>query len=430
MKAYSELLISLIIILFVFSCNENTTKKQLETPKKQAPIDTIKQLTETSNAIKKENIPQEQYDYLFVIAKSGLNYRDTPKGKVLGKFPLNTQLKIIKSTKIQDQISDEKEIIKGEWVATEKDKDTVYVFNGFLSHTYLMSDIKLYDFSPYYKENNGDIRTAFLNLSDTYFENTYNENSSREKPSILTENDILKDTIKLNLNQRKTLLQNTTISEADRVFIYTIQDAKTTILKVKDLPVIACINIYSSGSSDYKKEELDYELGFDLGHHAQGDFVYVGQNNPFLSEKLTSIIWKKTDKPPFPENINPSIKKQWLNNRTKKGNYYTFSNNNLEYFIQDIERKNLPSERYLVVINSQSNEVVYNKIYSESESTYLVPLQTNENDRGYGSQWTGNLFKNKKTVLFGLLSHSFDCPSVTVLDNTEPAVRILCDNRH
>lgn len=68
----------------------------------------------------------------FVSAENGLNYRDTPKGKVLGKFPYNSKILVIKKTGIKESILDEGKTVKGEWVGVSLAQDTVYVFNAFL----------------------------------------------------------------------------------------------------------------------------------------------------------------------------------------------------------------------------------------------------------------------------------------------------------
>ncbi len=424
MKIYLQLIL-LSTIFLGFSCKENTTEQKTSKTEKQIELNKTKDLPKDS--VIKE-IPKH-YEHKFVIARSGLNYRDLPKGNVLGKFPLNTQLKIIEYTKIFEQIKDGEKVIKGEWVGVEKDLDTVYVFNGFLSHNHLTSDIKLYLASSYYKEHNGKIRTAFLNLSETYFENTYNENNDREENLILTENNLSKDTIRLNKSQRNKFLKLSNISESDKVFIYSISNGNIETLKVKELPAIACINIYFHGE-DYEKSEFDYEFGFDLGKSSYGDFVFIGENNPFQTGKLTSIIWKRIENQNFPKIINDNIQKWWSDNSYKKGNVYKFSNNNLDYFIQEINRNGRLSTRYLFIVENITNEIVSSKLFSDTESTYLIPLRTENSDGHYESQMTGKLFKDKANIMFGFLSHSFGCTSITVIDETEPSIPILCDNRH
>src|SRR5690606_28178861 len=100
-------------------------------------------LQDSTKAKDKANRPK-RYISQFVSANSGLNYRDIPNGRILDKFPLNTQLKVIDSTKIFEQIEDNGKIVKGEWLGVEKDNDTVYVISSFLSDFYNYSDIKIF----------------------------------------------------------------------------------------------------------------------------------------------------------------------------------------------------------------------------------------------------------------------------------------------
>ncbi len=71
----------------------------------------------------------------FVNATSGLNYRESPKGKILGKLNHNQEVAIVKRTRIISEIHDEGMLIKGEWVGILKNQDTVFVFDTFLSNS-------------------------------------------------------------------------------------------------------------------------------------------------------------------------------------------------------------------------------------------------------------------------------------------------------
>ena len=432
MKNHLQLIL-LSILLLAFSCKEKTneTEKQVEQKKSiELPKDSIVKK-------KKKELPKH-YDYKYVIARSGLNYKDLPNGNVLGKFPLNTHLKIIEYTNISDKVKDGENIIEGEWVGVEKfidnvTIDTVYVFNGFLSYSYVQSDIKLFYVSPFYKEDDGKIRTAFLNLSETYFEDAYDENGDRNKSSILTESDLTKDTIRLNQNQRKKLLNRLKISESDKVFIYLLKNDSVLNFNIKDLPAIACVNIY--GSDDYDNLEDAYEFGFDLDKKIMDsdNFVYIGKENPFQTGKLESIVWKKIDNQDFPKKFNNNIiddsRRLWFNDM-EAGQSYKFSTNNLDYYIQNLNKNEKLEHRYMIVVDSETKNIIYETVLIDSENTYLIPLKTEDTKEQYHNQWTGKLFKNKPVVMFGFLGYNFGCPSITVLDETEPTIPILCDNRH
>jgi hypothetical protein len=432
MKNHLQLIL-LSILLLTFGCKEkrkeqktNRTEKQVEQNKSvEIPKDT--DVKEKNKELAKHN------EYKCVVARSGLNYWDLPRGKVLGKFSLNRPLKIIEYTKIEDQIKDGEKTIKGEWVGVEKNSDTVYVFNGFLSNFNVQSDIKLYDASSFYQENDGKKRTAFLNLSETYFAGVYNESGERNRSSILRESDLANDPVRLNQNQRKKLINKLKIAESDKVFIYLIKSDSVLSFNLKDLPVIARMNIY--GSDNYGNIEGTYEFGFDLGEKItdSDNFAYIGKENPFQTGKLESITWRKIKNQEFPKKFSNDIiddrRRSWFNG-IEPGEAYKFSTNNLEYYIQNLNKDEKIIHRYLIVIDSRTNKISYENVQISSESTYLTPLKTANSKKQDDSQWTGELFKNKPALIFGFLGATFGCPSINFLDETEPAIRILCDNRH
>ena len=77
---------------------------------------------------------EEDTKFKYVIAESGLNYRKNPNGEIIGKFKYGEKVNIIKHTSIFETIKDENEKKTGEWVGLIWRKDTVYVFDGYLSN--------------------------------------------------------------------------------------------------------------------------------------------------------------------------------------------------------------------------------------------------------------------------------------------------------
>lgn len=372
-----------------------------------------------------KSFDQEDYPFYYVIAQSGLNYRESPKGKILGKFPFNFQLKVIERSKILDEIRDNAKVLKGEWFGVEHGLDTVYVFSGFLSFNKAISDIKIYNLWPYSVDNDGNASTAFINVSDSYFPN------SQESPALFEESDY-KDTIRLNAEQRILFLKTIHFSESDHIFIYDIKKDLVKTFKVQDFPLIACVNVYAAGAS----HEYDYEFGFDLGKKFKTDrkMVYIGKENPFQTGKLKSIQWKKIDPKEFPLKFDLQLidielvetMQNIIPNET-----YIFAQDNLLYYLQNLEKNGIEVIRYLVVLNSETKDLVSQKIYMETEGTYLTPLNTEiKTSPHFKGQWTGQLFKNQPAVIFGFMGHSFGCPYLDVLSSTKPAIPILCDNRH
>lgn len=88
------------------------------------------------------SFPQE----MFVDAKSGLNYRDSPKGNKIGKFPHKTKVKIVKHSDVYQWIEDEGVIFEGEWVGIQKDNRIVYVWGGFLSKNKPIDNYKVFKY--------------------------------------------------------------------------------------------------------------------------------------------------------------------------------------------------------------------------------------------------------------------------------------------
>lgn len=86
--------------------------------------------TSAQEGIKSEIAPEESIEEVkYVTAKSGLIYRDKPKGKYLGRFELNSRISVVEHTNIFQEIKDENETIKGEWVGVKLDENkVVYVF--------------------------------------------------------------------------------------------------------------------------------------------------------------------------------------------------------------------------------------------------------------------------------------------------------------
>ncbi|WP_298954834.1 hypothetical protein [uncultured Nonlabens sp.] len=75
----------------------------------------------------------QNIEFAYVNAPSGLNYRIEPKGTILGKFMNGQEVRIVERTAIYEEVLDSQEVKKGEWVGVAFKKDTVYVFDAFLS---------------------------------------------------------------------------------------------------------------------------------------------------------------------------------------------------------------------------------------------------------------------------------------------------------
>lgn len=119
---------ALIIILLCIT-NLSCNKKQSETKKR---IETKVQTNNNDSGLQNVKILKT----LFITNENGLNFRDSPNGRVLGKLAYGQKVGVIEYSGIENEIEDEGKIIKAEWygIKNYKNDETnkVYVFSSFL----------------------------------------------------------------------------------------------------------------------------------------------------------------------------------------------------------------------------------------------------------------------------------------------------------
>jgi hypothetical protein len=398
------IILTLSIILFgSYGCKEKTTKST--SPKKQ--IEQRKEDTISENIDKPVQKKRTRSYTAFVSAESGLNYRQSPKGKVLGKFELNTRVKVIERTKIFEELLDGEKSIKGEWLGIEKEMDTVYVFSEFLSYSFVYSKMNIYKAKPFSKNKDGNDKTAFINLSESYLKN-------EQTDLLIQSQENNTDTIKLNSNQKLKFLKAIGAKELDSVFIYEMETDSIQIYPIKGLSVIACIDVYGSG----------YEFGLNLGKKYQGsqnNYVYIGKRNPFQRGRLKPIIWKKIDKSTVNSKFAELENSAFLS-ELKFGESYFYSQKNMDYYLLGTRR--------VVVIDRTKKEITFDKTYSDGEGVSVTLLKKGNDTITEPSQWTGMLFSNKPPVIVGFQYFSFGCEIIDFLNESELPISVLCDNRH
>ncbi|MGB6269386.1 MAG: hypothetical protein WBF67_10295 [Olleya sp.] len=424
MKAYQNLLVIILASCF-FNCKQETANK-LET------IDTTTTVVKTDSVFdnntqqeKQEKTPKQNY---YVSANSGLNYRDKPEGKVLGKIEINTRVNIVKNTGVFETIKESNKDIKGEWVGFLKESDTVYIFDAFLSENRIEDDSKynypiLKDSSLVIYSLNGYKRSqgkwsSFISLSDSRYQN-YNE----EK--FINEDDLEENQNYFVLDKAKRVkfFNNIRIKETDTLFVYNYD----VIYKyeVSQLGLIITPDAYDSG----------YMIGFDLhGKIENGEFAYVGKENPFVINQLQPIVWDKINENKTPYKFSTQIidiRRRWWFNDVEINGTYKYSNKDFDFYLQELKR-NYSKDYYLVIVNTKTNEKIFEEVYIDSESTEASPIVTNINrEEVYeNAQWTGYLFKDKPLVVFGFQYYSFGCPSINFIETPKTYIPIYCDNRH
>lgn len=273
-------------------------------------------------------------------------------------------------------------------------------------------------------------KTIFISLSDIY-------PLSDHIDSLAVPEESSEEHFKLNSIYRKRFLTKTKIAESDNIFLYDYVQNKLLSFTVKNLNVVANLSPYESGD-ETPHSQYDYMIGFEIdkkltqvfGDYANEILVAVGEKNPFAEKQLTAIVWKKINSKEFP---SKKIKDEFgvLEQKYAIGNSYTFKFGSLEYFIQDFIRDETTFARRLLVVDSKTKAIIHEDLFSEGESDSLAPLNfINKEEGNSQNQWTGKLFKNKETVIFGFEYHSFGCPEITVLGKKPTPIGIYCDNRH
>ncbi|MFK7933494.1 MAG: hypothetical protein AB8G22_08285 [Saprospiraceae bacterium] len=399
-------------LFFCLSCSQQNNHSTENIPELKDSIIT-KTITESTSSP-----PANPFQPAYVNAKSGLNYRKSPKGEILGKFPLNTYLKVIERTKIYEEIKDEGGLLKGEWVGIEQGKDTVYVFDAFLSESLTFSDLQIY-----YLSAREEPPYAYINVSESYPWNNENDD-----PTILLEQELGKDPIIFSKKRKQTFLKKMQLSPSDTAFVFQLYTDTIQKFAVSELSAIATVNVYAQG--DRELSEYDYEFSFGLpveGRFDTESLVYIGKENPFQTGKIKLMIWQQIDNK-FPKKI--ISERQYLLNDTpmQTEQAYKFTHQQLTYYLQELVYNKSRGYRFLAVM--EADEVIYSSLLSESESTYLNPRQIENKRSDYGMQWTGEIFKGKSPILYGFTGESFGCPPIDFVDRSEPTIIISCDNRH
>lgn len=410
-------------LVFSSSCKEVTPTKDV------SEVKIVKDSTAQSPTVKSnDDYIADTSEYLYVNAKSGLNYRDAPKGKFLGKFALNQQVKVLEHTGEKETIRDDGKDITGEWLGVEFEGEMVYVFSGFLSPMFTNSNMAIYWAHPFLNDDSG-YRSGFLNISESV---GYDYNSN--KPKILTRDQLGQDTIRLTKAQNQKLLKLSGVSASDTAFIFNLDKDEITEIAINKLGGMAIVSPYERG--DDNLQEYSYQFGFDLMKQYKdswNNFVYIGQTNPFQTGKIEGIEWSRIKTSEF-EKVTASAGNKEKNDGDL-GSYQPkdalkYANEDYAYYIQTLEKAKSPLIWHLVVIDKATNTIVYNKLQSESESIYFAALKIKDEPNDYGGQYTGAIFKDKPPILYGFESISFGCPSIEFVLEGEPPILIRCDNRH
>jgi len=379
-----------------------------------------------------------------VNAPSGLNFRDAPKGKVLGKFLNGAILDIVEHSGVIDEVIDENRARHGEWLGVQHQDQIVYVFEPFLKPVHTSEDFsqalrpekspRLFAINSYYSEEKVD--AIFVSLLE---ERHWDGNSETQllNPDWV-ESGELKITYTLEGTYRERLLEQAGISETDKVFVYQYTQDRHYVYPVSSLKTIATQSPYGGGG--WANVEDGYMFGFsfrDKWPQKADDLLYfglvaVGKETPFLQGHIHPMIWE-----PIPQDSFPavSLDERWQ----KRLQYYRerfvpqayhYRQDSLTYSLLHLSPKRGEQGAFHLMVTCKG-EVLFNEAKNDSEGGLLYPLSVKGQEnlsRTY--QWSGYLLKNHPPVMLGFLSTIFGCPWIDLLDGSGKKITIHCDNRH
>ncbi|MFN8415105.1 MAG: hypothetical protein U0U66_02125 [Cytophagaceae bacterium] len=214
-------------------------------------------------------------------------------------------------------------------------------------------------------------------------------------------------------------------TENDKVYIYSYSKKLLISLPIHTLKTVACLNFYGA---EWPYKQWDYMIGFEINlnklkgyeKYFTNTLVFVGKHNPFVVNQLKSIVWEQIDTIKFPLGKEKML--EGYSTGCIKSNAYYYTNGKMMYYIQDWKHKKYGIwVKHLIILDSKTKQIIFERYYYTGESTSFNSIY---------SQWTGRLFKNKPSVIFGFTNHAFSCPYIDFIDSNLDSVYINCDNRH
>lgn len=338
------------------------------------------------------------------------------------QIPVNEEATVIKeNTNAPVKVNEQK--------AQEENDDEIWYYEG--GEEPKISNTEIYSFYP--REVDDRNITGFVPLTDMY--RFPNESDSIIIDSLyLGDAEIYLDNYHiLTSKYRKRFLNQLDIKEEDNIYVMNFHTETYLSYPVKDIPIMAILDPYGPNRPI---DAYNYMVGFELPQKDVEPFGYsityvaVAKDPVFKRDGLKWLEWNPMDSSLFPESIlkhRDSVRTQ----NAKRGKCYQYFLDGRHYMIQNLMRNGGIGARHLVVKDSSNQKILFSKVYYESEGTYMDDLNKAERDYNqHFGQWTGNLFVGKPPVIFGFLSHSFGCELIDFISDTEPAIRVSCDNRH
>lgn len=250
--------------------------------------------------------------------------------------------------------------------------------------------------------------------------------------------DIVADNLhELDPVKRKQFLSRLNIQESDKLFLYHLIKDTIYTLKISDLVLVAHLTPYEP---QLPVPDYDYFIGLKINEHQLSmkevfdygnNFIAIGENCPFQTGQLKPIIWKKMAAEKF---LSFHEMKNLPNDLDSFEPQEIFKCNmdGLTYYVMNYKDKNDAEIRHLIVVDSLTNQLVYNKLFLVEGDHDLPLLATSfsEDKSAYQYQWAGKLFKNKPSIIYNFVEPWFGCKRIYFVDEEALPIRIRCDNRH
>ncbi|MEN8897704.1 MAG: hypothetical protein ABF251_03215 [Nonlabens sp.] len=270
--------------------------------KKDTILSTTSQIKDTKAKPHSNNTFENALVYKYVDAPSGLNFRDVPKGKILGKLPDNLRIQILEVTDVTSDIEDSGKSISGNWVKIKAERAVGYVFDAFLKDEYreieykdTINELSIFSLSMYYDEENNYY--PFVSLTDDFWNMRFPEVAKEYEENDYQETN-KEYSYPVRDKERSKFLNNREIKETDYLFIYNFRKNQLKTFKVKNLLLFSHESIYGGS----------YLTGFDLKDlidtseiSYENTFAHIGKENPFEIGKVKSIQWKLIDNKKVPK---------------------------------------------------------------------------------------------------------------------------------
>ncbi|WP_279085271.1 hypothetical protein [Gilliamella apis] len=213
-----------------------------------------------------------------------------------------------------------------------------------------------------------------------------------------------KDKYQLPQKYRQSFLTASGISETDNLFVYNYEYNKLYSFPISKLEVFAI------KSDCLPTDETNYQFGFalELNQLPQDydpndtTFVYIGKESPFAQEQLTLLNWQK------------------ISDKEDEEDNYLAQAHGLHYYLKQhpSHRDDYPKCGRLVIKN-EKNKILRDDNYVFSSLYGGLPLNGKDKDHEYKKQWTGKLFKNKPSVVFGFFFAGAEkCPVIDFIDSS------------